>query len=120
MLPLLKCRQAYSLEHNWRASARRSWARTSRKVRRPAGQGLDDPGTAPSTAPSATGMECCRRRLNGHYLRNILFTFAGQSAGAFETGRVISASGRSNNDLLVSIRYASGIEADVFGLASLC
>jgi hypothetical protein len=66
------------------------------------------------------GMECWSDSSNGHYLRNIPFLFAGQGAGAFETGRVISASGRNNNDLLVSIQNASGIESDVFGLASLC
>jgi hypothetical protein len=65
-------------------------------------------------------MECWSDSSNGHYLRDIPFLFAGQGAGAFETGRVISASGRNNNDLLVSIQNASGIESDVFGLASLC
>jgi hypothetical protein len=66
------------------------------------------------------GMECWSDSANGHYLRDIPFIFAGQGAGAFETGRIISASGRNNNDLLVSIQNASGIDSDVFGLASLC
>jgi hypothetical protein len=33
---------------------------------------------------------------------------------------VVNANGRSNNDLLVSVQRASGIDSDVFGLASLC
>jgi len=45
---------------------------------------------------------------------------AGQGGGAFETGRVVNANGRSNNDLLVSVQKASGIASDVFGLPSLC
>ena len=45
---------------------------------------------------------------------------AGQGAGAFETGRVVNANGRSNNDLLVSVQRASGMDSNVFGLASLC
>jgi hypothetical protein len=66
------------------------------------------------------GMECWSDSANGHYLRDIPFVLAGQGAGAFQTGRVVDANGRSNNDLLVSVQRASGIDSDVFGLASLC
>ena len=66
------------------------------------------------------GMECWSDSSNGHYLKNIPFMFAGQGAGKFQTGRVVDAGGRSNNDLLVSIQNASGIASNVFGLASLC
>ena len=45
---------------------------------------------------------------------------AGQGGGAFETGRVVNANGRSNNDLLVSVQRAAGVDSDTFGLASLC
>jgi hypothetical protein len=66
------------------------------------------------------GMECWSDSSNGHYLRDIPFIFAGQGGGAFQTGRVVDAGGRNNNDLLISIQNASGIEATTFGLSSLC
>jgi len=66
------------------------------------------------------GMECWSDSSSGHYLRDIPFVLAGQGAGAFQTGRVVNANGRSNNDLLVSVQRASGIASDVFGLPSLC
>ena len=66
------------------------------------------------------GMECWSDSSNGHYLKNIPFIFAGQGAGVFQTGRVVAAGGRNNNDLLISIQNASGIASNVFGLASLC
>jgi len=83
---------------------------------------IDDGGgkTALFNSSVMLGMECWSDSSNGHYLKNIPFIFAGQGAGAFQTGRVVNASGRSNNDLLVSIQKASGIASDVFGLASLC
>lgn len=66
------------------------------------------------------GMECWSDSSNGHYLKNIPFIFAGQGGGAFQTGRVVDAGGRNNNDLLISIQNASGIAATTFGLSSLC
>jgi hypothetical protein len=66
------------------------------------------------------GMECWSDSSNGHYLKDIPFIFAGQGAGAFQTGRIVDAAGRNNNDLLVSIQNASGIASNVFGLDSLC
>ena len=66
------------------------------------------------------GMECWSDSSSGHYLKDIPFVLAGQGAGAFQTGRVVNANGRSNNDLLVSVQRASGIDSNVFGLASLC
>jgi hypothetical protein len=66
------------------------------------------------------GMECWSDSSSGHYLRDIPFVLAGQGGGAFQTGRIVDANGRSNNDLLVSVQRASGIESDVFGLESLC
>jgi len=66
------------------------------------------------------GMECWSDSSNGHYLKNIPFMFAGQGAGKFQTGRVVDAGGRNNNDLLISIQNASGIASNVFGLPSLC
>lgn len=66
------------------------------------------------------GMECWSDSSSGHYLTDIPFVLAGQGGGAFETGRVVDARGRSNNDLLVSVQRASGVESDTFGLASLC
>jgi hypothetical protein len=64
------------------------------------------------------GMECWSD--GGHYLENIPFIFAGQGGGAFETGRIVNAGGRSNNDLLISVQNASGIASNVFGLEQLC
>jgi hypothetical protein len=66
------------------------------------------------------GMECWSDSSSGHYLKDIPFVLAGQGAGAFQTGRVVDAKGRSNNDMLVSVQKASGIDSDVFGLPSLC
>jgi hypothetical protein len=66
------------------------------------------------------GMECWSNSSNGHYLDDIPFILAGQGGGAFETGRIVEANGRSNNDLLVSVQRACGIDSDVFGLPELC
>jgi len=66
------------------------------------------------------GMECWSDSSSGHYLTDIPFMLAGQGGGAFQTGRIVDAAGRSNNDLLISVQKAAGIQADVFGLASLC
>ncbi len=83
---------------------------------------IDDGGgkTALFNSSVMLGMECWSDSANGHYLKNIPFVFAGQGGGAFQTGRVLAAGGRSNNDLLVSIQNASGIASNVFGLANLC
>jgi hypothetical protein len=85
-------------------------------------KGVDDGGgkTALFNSSVMLGMECWSDSTNGHYLKNIPFIFAGQGGGAFQTGRIVAAGGRSNNDLLVSIQNASGIASNVFGLASLC
>jgi hypothetical protein len=66
------------------------------------------------------GMECWSDSSSGHYMRDIPFILAGQAAGRFQTGRVVSAAGRSNNDLFVSIQNAAGIASNTFGLASVC
>jgi len=66
------------------------------------------------------GMECWSDSSSGHYLKDIPFVLAGQGGGAFETGRIVNANGRSNNDLLISVQRASGIDSNTFGLASLC
>lgn len=64
------------------------------------------------------GMECWSD--GSHNLRNIPFMLAGKGGGAFQTGRVVDAGGRSNNDLLISCLNASGIPATTFGLSTLC
>jgi len=66
------------------------------------------------------GMECWSDSSSGHYLTDIPFMLAGQGAGAFQSGRIVDAAGRSNNDLLVAVQKASGIQSDVFGLPNLC
>lgn len=66
------------------------------------------------------GMECWSDSSSGHYLTNIPFILAGQGAGKFQTGRIVDAKGRNNNDLLISVQNASGIQSNVFGLESLC
>ncbi|HEX6245451.1 MAG TPA: DUF1552 domain-containing protein, partial [Polyangiales bacterium] len=85
-------------------------------------KGIDDGNgqTALYNSSVLLGMECWSDSANGHYLRDIPFILAGQGAGAFKTGRIVDASGRANNDLLVSIQNASGIASNVFGLESLC
>jgi hypothetical protein len=83
---------------------------------------IDDGGgkTALYNSSIVLGMECWSNSSSGHFLTNIPFIFAGQGAGAFQTGRVVAAGGRNNNDLLVSVQNASGIASSTFGLASLC
>jgi hypothetical protein len=85
-------------------------------------KGIDDGGgkTALFNSSVLLGMECWSDSSNGHYLKNIPFIFSGQGAGVFQTGRIVNAGGRNNNDLLISIQNASGIAATSFGLASLC
>jgi hypothetical protein len=85
-------------------------------------KGIDDGDghTALYNSSVILGMECWSDSSSGHYLRDIPFVLAGQGAGVFQTGRVVNADGRSNNDLLVSVQQASGIASDVFGLPSLC
>jgi hypothetical protein len=83
---------------------------------------IDDGGgkTALFNSSVMLGMECWSDSSSGHFLRNIPFIFAGQGGGVFQTGRIVAAGGRNNNDLLISIQNASGIASNVFGLASLC
>jgi hypothetical protein len=83
---------------------------------------IDDGGgkTALFNSSVMLGMECWSDSSSGHFLKNIPFIFAGQGGGAFQTGRIIAAGGRNNNDLLISIQNASGIASNVFGLDSLC
>ncbi|HET8940334.1 MAG TPA: DUF1552 domain-containing protein [Polyangiales bacterium] len=83
---------------------------------------IDDGGgkTALYNSSIILGMECWSDSASGHYLRDIPFILAGQGAGKFQTGRIVQANGRNNNDLLVSVQQASGIQSDVFGLESLC
>lgn len=64
------------------------------------------------------GQECWSD--GGHYLRDIPYVVAGNAAGAFETGRVVDAGGRSNNDLMISIQNACGIQSSTWGRADLC
>lgn len=66
------------------------------------------------------GMECWSNSSSGHYLTNIPFVFAGRGGGRFQTGRIVNASGRNNNDVHVSCLNAAGIETKTFGLPSLC
>ena len=66
------------------------------------------------------GMECWSNSSSGHYLTNIPFVLAGQAGGRFETGRIVNAKSRNNNDIHVSCLNAAGIDTRSFGLASLC
>ncbi|MDB4981635.1 MAG: hypothetical protein JWM82_2387 [Myxococcales bacterium] len=66
------------------------------------------------------GMECWSNSSSGHYLTNIPFILAGQGGGKFQTGRIVDAAKRNNNDLLISVQNAAGIASNVFGLPSLC
>jgi len=85
-------------------------------------QAIDDGGGQSALHNSAVilGMECWSDGASGHYLSDIPFILAGQAAGAFQTGRIIDAAGRSNNDLFVSVQNAAGVDSPVFGLESLC
>jgi hypothetical protein len=66
------------------------------------------------------GMECWSNSSSGHFLKDIPFVFAGQGGGRFQTGRIVDAQGRNNNDLLVACQNAAGIKSKTFGLAKLC
>ena len=66
------------------------------------------------------GMECWSNSSSGHYLTNIPFILAGQAGGRFQTGRIVNANGRNNNDVHVSCLNAAGLQTKTFGLASLC
>ena len=85
-------------------------------------KGIDDGDghTALFNSSLIMGMECWSDSSSGHYLKDIPFVLAGQGGGAFQTGRVVNANGRNNNDLLISVQRAAGIDSNVFGLASLC
>lgn len=85
-------------------------------------KGIDDGGGRSALYNSSVvlGMECWSNSSSGHFLTNIPFILAGQGGGKFQTGRIVNAAGRNNNDLLVSVQNASGIASNVFGLSSLC
>jgi hypothetical protein len=85
-------------------------------------KGIDDGNGQTGLYNSAIilGMECWSDSANGHYLTNIPFILAGQGAGRFQTGRIVDANRRNNNDLLISVQNACGIESEVYGLESLC
>ncbi|MEZ5817146.1 MAG: DUF1552 domain-containing protein [Hyphomicrobiaceae bacterium] len=82
---------------------------------------IDDGGGKSALYNSSVllGMECWSNSSSGHYLTNIPFVFAGQGGGRFETGRIVNASGRNNNDIHVSCLQAAGLRTNSFGLASL-
>ena len=83
---------------------------------------VDDGGgkTALNNSSVLLGMECWSNSSSGHYLTNIPFIFAGQGGGRFETGRIVDARGRNNNDIHVACLNAAGVKTNTFGLASLC
>ncbi len=85
-------------------------------------KGIDDGGgqTALYNSTVILGMECWSNSSSGHFLTNIPFVLAGQGAGKFQTGRIVDAANRNNNDLLISAQNASGIASNVFGLPALC
>jgi hypothetical protein len=82
---------------------------------------IDDGGGKSALYNSSVllGMECWSNSSSGHYLTNIPFIFAGQGGGRFETGRIVNASGRNNNDIHVSCLQAAGVKTESFGLAGL-
>jgi hypothetical protein len=84
-------------------------------------KGIDDGDgkTALFNSSVLLAMECWSDSASGHYLTDIPFILAGQGAGKFQTGRIVDAARRNNNDLLVSLQNASGIQSNTFGLASL-
>ena len=85
-------------------------------------KGIDDGQgrTALYNSSVVLGMECWSNSSSGHFLTNIPFILAGQGGGKFQTGRIVDAGGRNNNDMLISVQNASGIASNVFGLPSLC
>jgi hypothetical protein len=55
-----------------------------------------------------------------HSCTEFPFTLAGRCGGYFRTGRLVSAPGRTPNDLCVSIANAMGVPITTFGDASYC
>ena len=72
-------------------------------------KGIDDGDgkTALYNSSVVLGMECWSNSSSGHYLTDIPFILAGQGAGKFQTGRIVDAAKRNNNDLLISVQNAS-------------
>lgn len=85
-------------------------------------KGIDDGNgqTALYNSSLILGMECWSNSSSGHFLTNIPFVLAGQGGGKFQTGRIVDAAKRNNNDLLISVQNAAGIASNTYGLASLC
>ncbi len=83
---------------------------------------IDDGGGKSALYNSAVvlGMECWSSSSSGHFLTDIPFVLAGQAGGKIQTGRIVNAGGRNNNDMLISVQNACGISSNTFGLASLC
>ncbi len=79
-----------------------------------------DGKTALHNSSVVLGMECWSNGATSHYLTDIPFILAGNGGGKFQSGRIVDAAGRSNNDLLISCQKACGIQSDVFGMPSLC
>jgi hypothetical protein len=57
---------------------------------------------------------------NKHSRRDHRWVMAGNAGGFFNTGRLVDVSGRTNNDLLVSIAQAMGHSISTFGLSTYC
>jgi hypothetical protein len=55
-----------------------------------------------------------------HLLTEFPMTLAGRCGGYFRTGRLVSAPGRTTNDVCVSIANAMGVPITTFGTASYC
>lgn len=55
-----------------------------------------------------------------HSRTNMPFIFAGQGGGKIQTGRIVDAGGRSQNDLLLASLKASGMNLTVFGKSQYC
>lgn len=57
---------------------------------------------------------------NNHSRKGMNWVLAGSAGGTFRTGRLVSYSGASHNDLLVSLANAMGHPIQSFGLAKHC
>jgi len=55
-----------------------------------------------------------------HSRVNMPFVLAGQGGGRIQTGRIVDAQGRNQNDLLITALNACGIQTNVFGKAQYC
>lgn len=84
-------------------------------------RGVRDPNGQTGLHNSVVVMSTeCRSSLNRHSLSQLSWLMAGQGGGKIQTGRVVDAGTRSNNDVWLSALRGCGISATTFGASQFC